>query len=181
MIKEVHNIELNTNQYRKQYRENIRNDIHNAWDSGIEKFEFVGEYNYKYLAQYAKEEASNLLSHIVREQELEKKYKEKYQLRYFRFYPYRHLGEIIRISSRKADDRIHVYCTLNKDALEPLIDKLATEQKNHEDRAEERRLSRLAEARKTDAEYIANKYSIDTIRKALEIAEGSETGDSSKT
>lgn len=174
MIKEVENIQLNTAQYRKQYRENIRNDIRNAWDSDIKKFEFVGDYNYKYLAQYAKEEASNLIIMIAREQELEKKYKEKYQLNRFRFYPYGHLKELIRISSRKEEDRIHVYCEIFKDELEPLFDRAAAEEKKSEDRAEQRRLSRLAEARKTDAEFIATKYSIDTIRKALEIAEGKE-------
>ena len=53
--------------------------------------------------------------------------------------------------------------------------------KKREDNAERRRLLRLAESRETDAEIIANKYPIEVIRKALEIAESNETGDSSKT
>ena len=174
MIKEVDNIELNTAQCRKQYRENIRNDIQNAWDSGIEKFEFVGDYNYKYLAQYAKEEASRFLEYIVRSQGIDTKYKEKYELKHFRFYAYSNLGEIIKVSRRKADDRIHVYCTLNKDALEPLIERLAAKEKDHCIRVEENRRMRIQELREIDAEIIANKYPIEVIRKALEIAEQKE-------
>lgn len=38
----------------------INKDIRDAIEKRIERFEFVGDYNFKYLAQYARDEAENV-------------------------------------------------------------------------------------------------------------------------
>lgn len=60
MIKPIDEIPMNTAQKRESYRDRIRADITEAMEKGIGKFEFVGDYNFKYLANYAKEEADRM-------------------------------------------------------------------------------------------------------------------------
>lgn len=60
MIKPVDEIPQSLASKRKSYREQIRNDIQEALDKGIRKFEFVGDFNFKYLHQYAREEADRI-------------------------------------------------------------------------------------------------------------------------
>ena len=67
MIRPVDEIPMNAADKRKSYREQIRNDIREAMDKGINKFEFVGDYKYKYLAQYAREEADRIVWKAARE------------------------------------------------------------------------------------------------------------------
>ena len=67
MIRPIDVIPENVIEKRKSYRENIRRDIREAIDRGIRQFEFVGDYNYKYLHQYASEEARRTAFEIARE------------------------------------------------------------------------------------------------------------------
>lgn len=67
MIRPVDEIPKNIQEKRKSYREQIRNDIREAIDKGIGKFEFVGDYKYKYLAQYAREEADKIVWDMARD------------------------------------------------------------------------------------------------------------------
>lgn len=61
MIKAVDEIPMSKAKERKSYRDKIRKDLQEAIDKGIMRFEFVGDYNYKYLAQYAREEVDKLM------------------------------------------------------------------------------------------------------------------------
>lgn len=61
MIKPVDEIPQNLAKKRETYREQIRKDIREAMDKRIRKFEFVGDYKYKYLAQYVREEADRII------------------------------------------------------------------------------------------------------------------------
>lgn len=61
MIKPVDEIPKGLSKKHSSYREMIRADIQEALDRGIARFEFVGDYKYKYLAQYAREEADKLM------------------------------------------------------------------------------------------------------------------------
>ena len=61
MIKPIEKLPRTLSQKRESCRARIRNDIRQAIDGRTAKFEFVGDYNYKYLARYAREEASNIL------------------------------------------------------------------------------------------------------------------------
>ena len=61
MIKPIEKLPETLSQRRDSYRARMRADIQQAIDSRTAKFEFVGDYNYKYLARYAREEASNIL------------------------------------------------------------------------------------------------------------------------
>lgn len=60
MIKPIDEIPMNTAQKRESYRDRIRDDITEAMEKGIGKFEFVGDYNFKYLANYTREEADRM-------------------------------------------------------------------------------------------------------------------------
>lgn len=61
MIKPVDEIPMSKAKERKSYREQIKTDLMEAITSGIKRFEFVGDYNYKYLAQYVREESDKLM------------------------------------------------------------------------------------------------------------------------
>ena len=116
MIKPVDEIPQNVQQSRKSYRENIRQDIREAIDRDIGKFEFVGDYKYKYLAQYAREEARRILFDIARE-----------RFRGFRGDEEIYLSSIdlktekyIRISSVKGEtpDKTRVFCRIDLSGLD---------------------------------------------------------------
>lgn len=61
MIKPVDEIPMNPEQKNKGYRDKIRKDLQEAMDNGIRRFEFVGDYKYKYLAKYVREEAEKII------------------------------------------------------------------------------------------------------------------------
>lgn len=116
MIQPIDEIPQNVQQSRKSYREDIRRDIREAIDRGISKFEFVGDYKYKYLAQYAREEARRILFDIARE-----------RFRGFRGDEEIYLSSIdlktekyIRISSVKGEtpDKTRVFCRIDLSGLD---------------------------------------------------------------
>lgn len=132
-IKPIDEIPLNTLDKRKSQRENIRMDILEAIEKGVSKFEFDGDYNWKYLAQYAREEADQIWRKKYHEITVEAR--QKYGLeRMLSTYPdYKYKGEYIRIHTNKMADRIHVYCVIDFEAPEritkPIIEQAIAEQK----------------------------------------------------
>ena len=117
MIKPIDEIPQSVKQTRKGYRERIRADIQEALDKGIAKFEFVGDYNYKYLAQYAREEAERIVRNLAYKYWREHpEYKEKLYYNPFSWRDYTAL-EIIVVSSIKGDtpDKRRVFCKINMD------------------------------------------------------------------
>ena len=114
MIKPVDDIPMTEPQRRRSYREMIRKDIQSAINQKIPKFEFDGDYNWKYLAQYAREEADaiwrNTWYNIMHEA------RDKYGFRCACTPDYHDKGEYIRITNVKMPDRNHVYCSIDFDA-----------------------------------------------------------------
>ena len=132
-IKPIDEIPLNVQDRRKNQRENIRNDILEAIERGISKFEFDGDYNWKYLAQYAREEADMIWRKKYRDLILEAK--RNYNIRSISTYlpSYNLKGQYIKIRSAKMPDRIHVYCVIDLEAPEritkPIIEQAIAEQR----------------------------------------------------
>jgi len=135
MIKPVDQIPLNAAGKRQSYRGMIRADIEQAIAEGITKFEFEGDYNWKYLAGYAREEADTIWrstwSKIMREAS------EKYGFKVGIVPSYSVKGQYIKIHSVKMEDRIHVYCEIDPEApmriCQPLIDAELEDQKAMEE------------------------------------------------
>ena len=117
-IKPIEEIPQNKAEQRKSYRQQIKNDVQEAIDKGILKFEFDGDYNYRYLAQYAREEMRMLFAPIHRE--ILKKVKEEYGVQHISFSPtaYDAWKKYIKITARKEEDRTHVYCEIIPEGLE---------------------------------------------------------------
>lgn len=138
-IKPLDEIPMNTVDKRRSYREMIRQDIQTAIDQRITKFEFEGDYNWKYLAQYAREEADGIWRSTW--YDIMRKAKEEHGIKGYMGNPsYKQKRDYIRISSVKMDDRMHVYCQIDYDAPEricrPLIEDAIQEQKEKDAKAE---------------------------------------------
>lgn len=120
MIKPVDEIPQTLQEKRQSYRAMIRADIQAAIDSGVKKFEFVGdEYNYKYLHQYAREEADNMTDKALRP--LLQAAAQEQGWNYLRPYRIRRSGRYIKITQHKAADRMHVFCEIRPDALPEIV------------------------------------------------------------
>ena len=121
-IKPIKEIPMNTKDARESYRARIRADINEALEKRIDKFEFEGDYNYKYLAQYAREEADRIIRHITNKHDreitkvLQKEFNEEY------IYVPSLREAIIVISNRKLEDRNHVYVSIDYEKLDNLYD-----------------------------------------------------------
>lgn len=66
MIKPVDEIPMNVVEKRKAYRERIVEDIREAMRTNVNKFEFIGDYNFKTLANTAREEARHFSRTMIR-------------------------------------------------------------------------------------------------------------------
>lgn len=120
MIKQVDEIPQTLQEKRKSYREMIRKDIQAAIDSGVQKFEFVGnEYDYKYLANYARDEADNMTDKALRP--LLQASAQENGWHYLKAWRIRRTGRYIKITSHKAADRMHVFCEIRPDALQEIV------------------------------------------------------------
>lgn len=140
MIKPIEEIPQTMAQKREQYRKMIRADIQEAIDKGIRKFEFVGDaYNYRYLANYAREEAQHITRKTVRPYLVEAK--KQYNLDYVP--DMFNCKDYIKITSRKGEDRMHVYCEINPDAIPVYVEWAAKEaverQRRYKEEMERRR------------------------------------------
>lgn len=110
-IKEVEKV---PNFKNKSYNEMIREDFAEAIKKHIKTFEFEGDYNYKTLAVSAREQARKLFSPIFRKASREVcKILEAEFGRTIYVFDWDYRDKYICISSRKMDDRIHVYATID--------------------------------------------------------------------
>lgn len=144
MIKPIDEIPKNTAAQRESYRDRIRADITEAMEKGIGKFEFVGDYNFKYLAQYAREEADRMFSKRFGDLVLPHypEWKERYQQKYiflseWEFRRYNPV-KISCIKDEKQGKR--VFCEIapldEKGILEDCESKLAEYQRRDQEEAE---------------------------------------------
>lgn len=125
MIKPIDEIPKNTVEKRKSYRQMIRNDIMEAIEKGIQKFEFVGDYNYKYLEQYAKEEANRVVRDLTLQwSEDHPEYKEKCSYWFADYWRINKDDGVIKISSVKGEtpDKRRVFCEIRRDFNEVMIE-----------------------------------------------------------
>lgn len=127
-IKAVSEIPQTLQEQRTSYREMIRRDIQEAVDNHIERFEFEGDYNWKYLQNYAREEADMIwrkniyypIAKKVREEILKDRPGEYISMLSSCTYK----GEWIKIRAKKGKDRIHVYGEINFEFSENFYDRL---------------------------------------------------------
>lgn len=138
MIKPVEEIPMSLAKKRESYRDQIRKDIREALDKGISKFEFVGDYKYKYLAQYAREEADRIvwkmatdyISELPGEETL---YINSYEVKKLDVQP-------IKIISYKAnkESEPRVFCEINLWGFEQALDRVVKEKLEIRQKREER-------------------------------------------
>lgn len=143
-IKAMKKIPQNLVEKRQSYREMIRKDIQEAIDNHIEKFEFEGDYNWRYLANYAREEADMIwrkdyLYPASKEARAILK-KERPEETYFAMpSAFEMKGKFIKISSVKGEDRPHVYGTIDYGFLEGLVERLLEQTRENEKRIAEKK------------------------------------------
>lgn len=121
MIKPVDEIPQSMAQKRESYRDRIRADIHEAMDKGIKKFEFIGDYNFKYLAQYAREEADRIiLKEYIR---VAREHKDELENMHRDYYSIREKLRFITVTSVKGEDKDkpRVFCEIAEKAPEDII------------------------------------------------------------
>lgn len=127
----------------KSYNEMIREDFAEAIKNHVKTFEFEGEYNYKTLAVSAREQARKLFSPIFRKASREVcKILEAEFGRTIYIFDWDYRDKYICISSRKMDDRIHVYATINYEFADNLQNILLEDV-----RAEQKRKNKEREVR----------------------------------
>ena len=121
MIRPVDEIPMSIAKKRERYRDQIRSDIHEAMDKGIKKFEFVGDYKYKYLAQYAREEADRIIrNEYIR---LVRIHKDELENVYGDYYSVREKIRFITVTSVRGEDKDkpRVFCEIAEKAPEDII------------------------------------------------------------
>ena len=143
-IKKIDQISESLQDQRVTYREMIKNDIQEALDNHVEQFEFEGNYNWKYLPQYAREEAQRLFRRkyympiIYR---VNAELKQKYNVKYIVSpgdWTYR--DRFIKVSSRKMEDRVHVYAKIDFAFIDRFADILYEDMEDKAIQALEREL-----------------------------------------
>lgn len=118
MIKEVK--EIPTNKKRDSKRDLIRADINEAIEKGINKFEFIGDYNYKYLRNYAKEEADRIVAKMIwtKQRELLKELLKGNETNEKGFHVFlkgrwEYRGKFIKITTCKGEEHRRVFGEIN--------------------------------------------------------------------
>lgn len=137
MIKPIDEIPMNVPDKRRSYREMIRNDILEAMDKRILKFEFIGDYNYKYLAQYAGEEAEKIVRKMFFEWcKAHPEYKQKDKWFTLNYWKLNREKGIIKVSSIKGEtpDKRRVFCNIAPDIEKRMDDFVKKEIEDHEKR-----------------------------------------------
>lgn len=123
MIKPIVEIPKNQKEKWESYREKIRADIQEAIDRNINRFEFVGDYNFKTLAQMASEEARNIAWKIVRKWSNDNpQYKERYKFWIPGSWQLNKDLQLIKVSSVKGEtpEKRRVFCEIKPD-MESII------------------------------------------------------------
>lgn len=150
-IKVVKEIPQTLQEKRKSYREMIRKDIQEAIDNRIEKWEFEGDYNWKYLANYAREEADRIWrSTVYRDvgrrvvEEMKKRFpNEKYHSIYMKS-GYDFKGRYIKIRTAKGNDRVHVFGEIDYKFADGFYEELLSYTLNNKKLFEQRKAEREA-------------------------------------
>ena len=141
MIKPIDEIPENQIQASKTNRQKIRDDIQEAIDKHIQAFEFVGDYNFKYLANYAREEAGRMNRAMFGQ--YIRSHREEYKDKYVSFYDVVEKDYPIKITTIKGEtkDTRRVFCSLQMDGLEERYSELldAYFSKREEQKAERER------------------------------------------
>ena len=156
MIKALDEVPQTLQEKRESYREMIRKDINEALDNHITKFEFEGDYNYKYLSGYARDEAARIFnSRWFRPTEckvveaLRQMYPNEKYFSTPSWWKWNKNCKVFRIKALKGEDRTHVYCEIDYSAVENLYDKMLTAtieaEKDYLKRKEKREQIRNAE------------------------------------
>lgn len=144
MVKPVNKIPDSAGQKYFSYRDMIRRDIEYAVKNDILKFEFEGEYNWRYLPLYAREEGYKITDRIcqAKADELHLSNYRDGRLTIKNYLMPRSLRDgalrHIKITSRKKDDRIHVYCEIYPDAIDKIIDWFVHDNERKRKKLEER-------------------------------------------
>lgn len=123
MIKPIVEIPKNQKEKWESYREKIRDDIQEAIDRNINRFEFVGDYNFKTLAQMASEEARSVAWKIVRKWSNDNpQYKERYKFWIPGSWQLNKDLQLIKVSSVKGEtpEKRRVFCEIKPD-MESII------------------------------------------------------------
>lgn len=146
MIKQIEEIPKSHAEKCKSYRQLIRDDIQEALDKNISKFEFIGDYNFKYLAQYAREEADR----IIRKEYIRVVQKHKAELEdiFCDFYGIRRDITYIKVTAVRGEkkDEPRVFCEIREENPEEIIMKAILE--NDKLRKEARKKREEREAKK---------------------------------
>lgn len=157
MIKALEEVPQTLQEKRESYRDMIRKDITDALDNNISKFEFEGDYNYKYLVNYAREEASRIYQRrFFRPVEIEvrKVVREMFPNETYICNPgwwkWEKDNRMFRIKSLKGEDRTHVYCEIDYSAVENLYDKMLAAtieaEKDYQKRKAEREAKKVGDS-----------------------------------
>ena len=101
-------------------KQQLRQDIQEAIDKGINKFEFIGDYNYKYLQRYAQECADRIIRIM-----LAKRYgelREQYNIDRHTYLRLKQSSEyrpkFIHVSSIKGEEHRRVFCEIDLSEFE---------------------------------------------------------------
>lgn len=130
---------------KKSEKTMIREDLQEAIDKGIESFEFIGDYNYKYLAARAKNEANwlagKMIAKVYEDHRSEFKNREILLEDNMRR---RFVGQWLKIIGMTLEDRKHVYCKINHSATASIFDLLKEADEKITRRVEANRARRKA-------------------------------------
>lgn len=153
-IKKVDQVPMTLQEQRQSYRDMIRKDLEDAIEQRIDKFEFDGDYNYKYLANYAREEAEWVFRRKIyrpaAKRVAETLQKEFGRERVFAESEWRYRGRYIRIKSLKGEDKQHVYAEIDFSQEEQFYNDLLTDTRAMYKEIAER--EKLREERRKEAE-----------------------------
>lgn len=131
---------------KKSERAMIREDLQEAIDNGIEAFEFVGDYNYRYLASNVKNEANWLAEKMIAK--VYEDHRCEFKNREFLLadsMKKRFVKQWITITGITLEDRKHVYCKINHSATAGIFDLLKEADENITRRVEANRARRKAQ------------------------------------
>lgn len=131
---------------KKSEKAMIREDLQEAINKGIESFEFIGDYNYKYLASRAQNEANwlagKMIAKVYEDHRCEFKHHEILLEDNVRR---RFVAQWLKIIGITLEDRKHVYCKINHSATVGIFDLLKEADENITRRVDANRARRKAQ------------------------------------
>ena len=115
----------------------IQQDIQEAIDKGINKFEFIGDYNYNTLQQYATQTANRIIRIMLAKRYRE--LREQYNIDRHTYLSLKQSSEyrpkFIAITSIKGEERRRVFCEIDLSEFEERTEEVfinAMERRKHE-------------------------------------------------